>query len=119
MSHNVSVVNIIASEHRDAINVVAAMFDCGANSMSVALVNANGVSFYGCHSWWTADAYMAFTDDEMRNWFIDANCEPAQATAIKLALASLYESVVVDGDAQTNWQAALAELELTVVEVLE
>lgn len=104
---NLSVVNIIPDAHREAINQIAEAYGTGANSMSVKLQGADGV-YWGCHSYWTADDYATFSDDELR----------AQVIPIELlpSLAFLYERLVLDGDAQENWQAALAENSLSIAE---
>lgn len=83
--------------------------------MSVPLYQDNDLTHYGCHSYWRIDDYAEFSSDELRNAFIsqlDLELqEPMQA-----AISALYERVVVDGDPQQNWQAALQELGLTQIE---
>lgn len=104
---NLSVVNIIPDAHREAINQIAEAYGTGANSMSVKLQGADGV-YWGCHSYWAADDYSTFSDDELR----------AQVIPIELlpSLDFLYERLVLDGDAQENWQAVLSELGLTLTQ---
>lgn len=104
---NLSVVNIISDEHREAVNQVAALYGCGENNLSVRLLSADGI-YWGCHSWWKPEDYALFSDDEMRAQIIPAELQPS--------LEFLYERLVLDGDAQENWQSALDELGLSEVQ---
>lgn len=104
MKFNLSVVNIIPDAHRDAINQIAALYDCGENNLSVKLVDSNGAIYWGCHSWWKPEDYATFTDPDLRALVVPEELAPA--------LEFLYERLVLDGDAQENWQAALSELGL-------
>ena len=97
---NLSVVNIIPDAHKDAINQIAALYDCGENNLSVKLIDSTGAIYWGCHSWWKPEHYALFSDDELRAQIIPAELAPA--------LEFLYERLVLDGDAQENWKAALA-----------
>ncbi|QBK68902.1 hypothetical protein [Acinetobacter johnsonii] len=97
---NLSVVNIIPDAHRDSINQIAELYDCGENNLSVKLVDGNGGIYWGCHSWWKPEDYAIFSDDELRAQIIPAELQPS--------LEHLYERLVLDGDAQENWTAALA-----------
>lgn len=108
---NLSVVNIIPDVHREAINAIAEAYGTGSNSMSVKLQDNNGNLFWGCHAYWTADDYATFSNDELRAQVISVELLPS--------LEFLYERLVLDGDAQENWQAALIELNLTLVEEQE
>ena len=110
MSYNLSVVNIVPDAHHDSLNQIAELYGCGPNNMSVKLQGTDGV-YWGCHSFWKPEDYAIFTDPELR----------AQIVPIELApsLEFLYERLVLDGDAQENWQAALAELGLSPVEIPE
>lgn len=105
---NLSVVNIISDVHREAVNQVAALYGCGENNLGVRLLSADGSTYWGCHSWWTPEDYALFSDATIREQMIPAELQPA--------LGFLYERLMLDGDAQTNWQAALAELGLSVVQ---
>lgn len=104
---NLSVVNIIQDEHKEAVNQVAALYGCGENNLGVRLISADGSIYWGCHSWWKPEDYAVFSDDTNRNELIPAELQPA--------LVHLYERLMLDDDAQDNWQSALAELELSVV----
>ena len=104
---NLSVVNIIPDAHKDAINQIAELYDCGENNLSVKLVDSNGAIYWGCHSWWKPEDYAVFSDDELRQQVVPAELQPS--------LEFLYERLMLDGDAQENWQAALDELNLTQV----
>ena len=106
---NLSVVNIIPDAHKDAINQIAALYDCGENNLSVKLIDSNGAIYWGCHSWWKSEDYATFSDDELRAQVVPAESAPA--------LGHLYERLVLDGDAQENWQSALDQLGLSLVEV--
>ena len=107
MKFNLSVVNITPDAHREAINQIAEAYGCGSNSLSVKLQGADGI-YWGCHSWWKPEDYTVFSDDELRQQLVPAELQPS--------LEFLYERLVLDGDVQENWQAALVELGLTVVE---
>ncbi len=109
MKFNLSVVNIIPDAHKDAINLIAEAYGCGPNNLSVKLQGEDGI-YWGCHSWWKPEDYTVFSDDELRQQIVPADLQPA--------LEHLYERLVLDGDAQENWQAALTELRLSVVESL-
>lgn len=104
---NLSVVNIVPDAHKDAINQIAELYGCGENNLSVKLIDSNGAIYWGCHSWWKPEDYALFSDAELRAQVIPAELQPS--------LEFLYERLVLDGDAQENWQAALDELSLTLV----
>ena len=97
---NLSVVNIVPDAHKDTVNQIAELYDCGENNLSVKLLDSNGAIYWGCHSWWKPEDYAVFSDDELR-----AQVIPAE---LQHALEHLYERLMLDGDAQENWQAALA-----------
>lgn len=113
---NLSVVNIIPAAYLNLINVLAKAYGCGLNNMSVPLCKDGAVTHYGCHSYWRVDDYAEFSSDELRNAFISQlPVEPQEL--MQAAISALYERVVVDGDPQQNWQAALQALGLTQVEL--
>ncbi|WBX38990.1 hypothetical protein [Acinetobacter schindleri] len=97
---NLSVVNIVPDAHKDAINQIAALYDCGENNLSVKLIDSTGAIYWGCHSWWKPEDYAIFSDDELRQQVVPTELQPS--------LEFLYERLMLDGDAQENWQAALA-----------
>lgn len=105
---NLSVVNIIPDEHREAVNQVAALYGCGDNNLGVRLLSADGLIYWGCHSWWKPEDYALFSDEELRAQVVPPELAPS--------LEFLYERLVLDGDSQENWQAALDELGLSIVE---
>lgn len=105
---NLSVVNIIPDAHKGAINQIAELYGCGENNLSVKLIDSNGAIYWGCHSWWKPEDYATFSDDELRAQVVPAELAPA--------LAHLYERLVLDGNSQQNWQGALDELGLSLVE---
>ena len=107
MKFNLSVVNIIPDAHKNAINLIAEAYGCGPNNLSVKLQGEDGI-YWGCHSWWKPEDYTVFSDDELRQQIVPDDLQPA--------LEHLYERLVLDGDAQENWQAALALKGLSVVE---
>ena len=108
MSFNLSVVNIVPDAHRDSINSIAALYGCGENNISVKLVDSNGGIYLGCHSWWKPEDYALFSDEGLRAQIIPPELLPS--------LEFLYERLVLDGDSQENWQAALSELGLTLTQ---
>lgn len=105
---NLSVVNIVPDAHKDAINQIAELYDCGENNLSVKLIDSNGAIYWGCHSWWKPEDYAQFSDDTLRAQIIPAELAPA--------LEHLYERLMLDGNSQENWQAALIGLGLMLVE---
>ena len=108
---NLSVVNIVPDAHKDAINQIASLYGCGTNNLSVKLQGEDGI-YWGCHSWWKPEDYAVFSDDGLRQQVVPAELQPV--------LEFLYERLVLDGDAQENWQSALDELGLAVhVDTLE
>ena len=104
---NLSVVNIVPDAHRDSINQIAEIYGCGTNNMSVKLQGADGIYCWGCHSFWKPEDYAQFSDAELRAQVVPTELFPS--------LEFLYERLVLDGDAQENWQVALTELNLSVV----
>ena len=104
---NLSVVNIIPDTHKDAINHIAELYGCGENNMSVKLQGVDGI-YWGCHSWWKPEHYAIFSDDELRQHVVPTELQPS--------LEFLYERIVLDGAAQENWQQALVEMGLSLVE---
>ena len=106
MKFNLSVVNIVPDAHKDAINQIAELYGCGSNNLSVKLQGADGI-YWGCHSWWKPEHYALFSDNELRVQVVPAE--------LQQSLEFLYERLMLDGDAQSNWQAALDELSLTLV----
>ena len=105
---NLYVVNIVSDAHKDVINQIAELCGCGENNISVKLVDSNGAVYWGSHSWWKPEDYALFSNEELRAQIIPAELLPS--------LEFLYERLVLDGDAQENWQAALALNGLSVVE---
>ncbi|MFX9324867.1 hypothetical protein ABTP01_16435 [Acinetobacter baumannii] len=75
--------------------------------MSVKLQGEDGI-YWGCHSWWKPEDYATFTDPDLRALVVPEELAPA--------LEFLYERLMLDGDAQENWQGALNELGLSLVE---
>lgn len=104
---NLSVVNIIPDAHLVAVNQIAELYGCGENNLSVKLQGVDGI-YWGCHAWWKPEDYAVFSDAELR-----AQIVPPE---LSLSLEFLYERLVLDGDAQENWQAALSDLGLSLVE---
>ena len=104
---NLSVVNIVPDAHRDAINQIAELYNCGENNLSVKLVGSDGAIYWGCHSWWKPEDYAVFSDDGLRQQAVPAELQPS--------LEFLYERLVLESGAQENWQTALDELNLTLV----
>ena len=105
---NLSVVNIIPDDHKDAVNQVAALYVSGENNLSVKLIDSNGAVYWGCHSWWKPEDYAVFSDAELRAQIVPPELLPS--------LEFLYERLVLDDNAQENWQQALVEMRLSLVE---
>ena len=108
---NLSVVNIVPDAHKDAVNQIAELYGCGENNLSVKLIDSSGAVYWGCHSWWNPEHYALFSDTDLRSQIIPTELSPS--------LEFLYERLVLDGDSQENWQAALTELGLSPVEIPE
>ena len=108
---NLSVVNVVPDAHLIAVNQIAAIYGCGENNISVKLIDSNGGIYWGCHSWWKPEDYALFSDAELRAQVVPTELLPS--------LEFLYERLVLDGDAQENWQAVLSELGLSLVETEE
>lgn len=108
MKFNLSVVNITPDAHKDAINKIAELYRCGPNNLSVELRDSSGNKFWGCHSWWKPEDYGRFSDANLRAQIVPTKLRPA--------LKFLYERLMLDGDAQENWQSTLSELGLILVE---
>lgn len=104
---NLSVVNIIPDAHKDAINQIAELYGCGENNLSVKLQGADGI-YWGCHSWWKPEHYALFSNDELRQQVLPTELQPS--------LEFLYERLMLGGEAQDNWQQALEEMGLSLVE---
>lgn len=104
---NLSVVNIVPDVHKDAVNQIAELYGCGPNNLSVKLQGEDGI-YWGCHSWWMPEDYATFSNDELRAQIVPTESLPS--------LEFLYERLVLDGDSQENWQAALSELGLSIIE---
>ncbi len=104
---NLSVVNIVPDAHKDAINQIAELYGCGENNLSVKLQGEDGI-YWGCHSWWKPEHYAIFSDDELRQQVVPTELQPS--------LEFLYERLILDGDAHENWQQALVEMRLSLVE---
>ena len=105
--YSLSVVNIVPDAHKDAINQIAELYGCGENNLSVKLIDSNGAVYWGCHSWWKPEDYAVFSDAELRAQIVPSELAPS--------LEHLYERLVLDGDAQEHWTAALSELGLSLV----
>ena len=108
MKFNLSVVNIIPDTHKDAINQIAELYGCGENNLSVKLIDSTGAIYWGCHSWWKPEDYALFSNGELRQQVVPTELQPS--------LEFLYERLMLDGNSRENWQSALDELSLTLVE---
>ena len=104
---NLSVVNIIPDAHKDAIWLIAELYGYRSNNLSVKLQGDDGI-YWGCHSWWKPEDYALFSDAELRAQIIPAELLPS--------LEFLHERLVLDDVAQENWQQALVEMRLSLVE---
>ena len=111
MKFNLSVVNIIPDAQKDAINQIASLYGCGENNLSVKLIDSTGAVYWGCHSWWKPEDYAVFSDEELRNQIVPDE--------LKSSLEHLYERLMLNGSSQENWQSALDELGLILIESLD
>lgn len=57
---------------------------------------------------WKPEDYAVFSDAELRAQIVPSELSPS--------LEHLYERLVLDGGSQENWQAALSELGLSIIE---
>lgn len=114
--YNLSVVNIVEDQYKDAINAIAEAYGVGPNSLSVQYQDSTGKGYLGCHSWWNPEHYAKFTNLELRADVI-SQFPQEQQELLNAALASLYERLVLDGNPLQNEAKALEELGL--VKVLE
>ena len=105
---NLSVVNIVPDAHLVAVNKIAELYGCGENNLSVKLIDSNGAVYWGSHSWWKPEDYALFSDEGLRAQIIPVELLPS--------LEFLYEHLVLDGGSQENWQAALSEFGLTLIQ---
>lgn len=119
MSCNLSIVNIIPDQYRDAINSLAERYQLGPNNLSVKLLDISGNVYWGCQGMWTPDFYAKFTDSTARSEFISTHYTPEQAEIVNTALSHLYERLVLNGSPYDNWLAALSELNLTIADHLD
>ena len=107
MKFNLSVINIVPDAHKDAINQIAELYGYRSNNLSVKLQGDDGI-YWGCHSWWKPEDYALFSDAELRSQITPAELLPS--------LEFLHERLVLDDVAQENWQQALVEMRLSLVE---
>ena len=107
MKFNLSVINIVPDAHKEAVNTIAELYGCGENNLGVRLIGADGI-YWGCYSWWKPEDYALFSDAELRAQIIPAELLPS--------LEFLHERLVLDDVAQENWQQALVEMRLSLVE---
>ena len=105
--YSLSVVNIVHDAHKDAINQITELYGCGSNNLSVKLQGEDGI-YWGCHSYWKPEDYALFSDPDLRAQIIPVE--------LQTSLEFLYERLVLVGDSQENWQAALSELGLTLTQ---
>lgn len=112
-TYPLSVVNIAPDAYRDVINAIGEAYGVGSNSLSVKLQDSAGNIYWGCHSWWNVDDYADFTDVDKRAAMF-ASYPVEQQALFNAALESLYERLVLNGNATENRDAAYLELGLTV-----
>lgn len=98
MSYTLSIVLLIPSQHREAINTLAEELGYGPGNLSVLLVKADGTTWYGCHTWCVQA-------------FLDQLVDPKYACE---ALSALVVSAIDCGDPTSNWAQALLDNHLTI-----
>jgi len=99
MSYTLSVVLLIPSQHREAINTLAEELGYGPGNLSVPLVHADGSEWYGGHTW----AALAFLDHFR---------EPIEG--YEDAVSALVVSAIDGGEPLSNWAQALLDNHLTI-----
>lgn len=105
--YNLSVVLLIPAPYKDAINQYAESIGWGPDNLSIELVHTDGSTWWGCHT--MADA--GFLE------LMSSPPEPDTEVDYTPALAVLVSSIVPGGDPLENWNATLAEHNLTRTEV--
>lgn len=98
MSYTLSVVLLIPSQHREAINTLAEELGYGPDNMSVPLMKPDGAQWFGCHTWCVQA-------------FLDQLVDPKYACE---ALSALVVSAIDCGDPTSNWAQALLDNHLTI-----
>lgn len=109
-----SVVMIVPSPHRAALNGLGQQMGYGPDTWNVPL-SASGAlptTHYGTHTWEQAGGQF-----RQLRLAVQAGITPPGLEPYAAALASLYVRAVEDSlDASSNWQAALTETGLEVIE---
>jgi hypothetical protein len=107
-AYTMSVVQLCPGAHKIAAEQVAEAAGYGAGNLSVELRDASNNVWWGCHAWWVPSALAA------------ASALPPEAPAAwHAAMAAVITRTQYGGEPLDNWQAALAENGLGVVEVPE
>lgn len=100
MSYSISCVLLIPSVHRDAINDLADSLGYGPGNLSVALKASDGAFWFGCHTWCAQS-------------FLDQMADPAHSGP---AMSALIVSAIEGGSASENWNQALNDHDLSLVD---
>lgn len=98
MSYTLSVVLLIPSQHREAINTLAEELGYGPDNMSVPLMKPDGAQWFGCHTWCVQA-------------FLDQLSDPAHQGA---AMSALVVSAIDGGEPLSNLAQALLDNHLTI-----
>lgn len=99
MTYSISCVLLIPAAHREALNTLAESLGYGPENLSVPLTDANGATWFGCHTW-------------CMQVFIDQLADPMYAGE---ARSALIVSTIDGGDPASNWAQALADNGLSMV----
>lgn len=100
MIYQISCVLFIPSELQEAINDIADSLGYGPDNLSVALKKPDGAPWFGCHTWCAQS-------------FLDQMADPAHSGP---AMSALIVSAIEGGSASENWNQALKDHDLTLVE---
>lgn len=113
---NLSVVHIIEDSNVSNINTLAEILGKGSDNLSIKLKDSSNKIYWGCHSWWTKEAYIQFKDhDLLSSMGIDL-------TIFEDSLNKLIEGVVDSemyenfSPLEDNWNKTLTKYGLVLYE---
>lgn len=116
---NLSIVNIAPEEYRSLLNELAEILNMGSANLSIQLQDEAGNIYYGCHSWWSVDKYIQFKDlHGLSSLGLDVE---KYKPAIKNLTESIIDTANMPSDEvitipSINWNSALKDLNLTIIE---
>lgn len=101
MTYSISCVLLIPAKYREEINLLADSLGYGPDNLSVALSDASGNKWYGCHTWCVQA-------------FLDQLVDPKYACE---ALSALVVSAIDGGDPRSNWAQTLDDKGLSAADL--